>query len=183
MQIFQSGILGHLQILQLIGVYIQMFQLFVFGHIQIFQTDRYAFQLFEILKVLDSLQVFNTLRKTELLELVTLLLGKSVVAICDFPFDLISENGIREVGSVNENGAIRDDNHIQGKVSAETLAAIVGVSYLRCTWLHLQGFAAHGAANPSTGLIYVKPSREDAQVKGAGGLFNIDIDFVVTCIQ
>ena len=48
--------------------------------------------------------------------------------------------------------------------------------------VHLQGFAAHSAAVPVGGLGHVKPG-EDAQIKGAGGLFHIDIDFVVACIQ
>ena len=105
-----------------------------------------------------------------------------IIVLIKFCLDVSSEIGVREVEIVNDNGAIRDDNHVQVKVSAETLAAIVGVSYLRYTWLHLQGFAAHGAAFPFGGLGHVKPG-ECTQIKGAGGLFNIDVDHVVACIQ
>ena len=48
--------------------------------------------------------------------------------------------------------------------------------------IHFQGAAVHGAANPSAGLGHVKPG-EGAQVKGAGGLFNIDGDLVAACFQ
>ena len=48
--------------------------------------------------------------------------------------------------------------------------------------IHFQGAAVHGAANPSTGLAHVKPGK-GAQVKGAGGLFNIDGDLVAACFQ
>ena len=62
--------------------------------------------------------------------------------------------------------------HLQTEYAGQSIAAIVGVSYLRCTWLHLQGVALHSAASPFTGLIYVKLSREGTQVKRTFGLIN-----------
>ena len=104
------------------------------------------------------------------------------------PVDL----GVTDVCSVvqNNNGLVRhfvlfggvyteihlldsgNGQHLQTEYAGQSIAAIVGVSYLRCTWLHLQGVALHSAASPSTGLSYVKSSREGTQVKRTFGLIN-----------
>ena len=89
-----------------------------------------------------------------------------IIVLIKFRLDVGSEIGVREVGSVNANGAIRGNLHVQGKGLIAAIAAIVGVGHLGRALIHLQGAAVHGAANPSTGLAHVKPG-EGAQVKGA----------------
>ena len=105
-----------------------------------------------------------------------------IIVLIKFRLDVGSEIGVREVGSVNANGALRDDLHVQGKGRIAALAAVVGVGHLGRALIHLQGAAVHGAANPFADLGHVKPV-EGTQVKGAGGRFHIDVDLVVVCVQ
>ena len=97
-----------------------------------------------------------------------------LVVVKPWFFETFPERWVREVVRVQGNvGAARSGFfHSQRKLCGESIAAIVGVSYPVCTRVHLQGVAAHSAANPFTGLIYVKSSREGTQVKRTFGLIN-----------
>ena len=90
-----------------------------------------------------------------------------IIVLIKFRLDVGSEIGVREVGSVNGNGALRDDRHVQGKGITGALAAIVEVGHFGRARVHRQSVAAHGAAVPSGGLGHVKCTGEGAQVKGA----------------
>ena len=114
------------------------------------------------------------------------------------PVDL----GVTNVCSVvqNSNGLVRhfaifggvyteihlldsgNGQHLQTEFAGRFATAVVGIGHFGCAIVHRQNAAVYRAALPVGGLAHVKPG-EGAQVKGAGGFFNIDVDFVVVARQ
>ena len=114
------------------------------------------------------------------------------------PVDL----GVTDVCSVvqNNNGLVRhfvlfggvyteihlldsgNGQHLQTEYTGKSTTAVVEIGHFGCAIVHRQNAAVYRAALPVGGLAHVKPG-EGAQVKGAGGLFNIDVDFVVAARQ
>ena len=166
----QCRIFAHIQAGQIVFLAPQHLQCYILAHIQTGQIVFGAKQPLQVGEELNALQTRDFLsvvsfHDIDLCDSILLALAERIAITRKFRLDVGSEIGVREVESVNGNGAIRDDFHVQGKGSVVVIQIAVLVGHRTCIVMHLQFpvssfVGTHQVSDPA----YIKVSGQDAGV-------------------